>query len=345
MDTILGLDLQTWWFIVVGALFIVYAILDGFDFGAGAWHLFLDEEKERRIALNAIGPVWDGNEVWLVIGGGSLFAGFPVVYATLLSSMYIPFILFFVFIIFRAVSIEFRGKEKMTWWRKIWDISYSVSNIMLAFLLGVVLGNVLQGIPVGENFIYQGKGFFEFLNIYPLLVGASTLFLFMTHGAIYLILKTEGALYKKLTVFVNRAVLLFIVAFVITTLYTVIFIPRLLDEFISNPVLFLIPLSAFLSIVNIPRLTGKKKYLSAFMFSSLTICLLLILSGINFYQTLLLSTIDDKYSLSIYNAASSDKTLRIMLTMVAVGSPLVIAYTVFVYRTFRGKVKIEETSY
>ena len=345
MDTILGLDLQTWWFLVVGALFIVYAILDGFDFGVGAWHLFLDKKKERRIALNAIGPVWDGNEVWLVIGGGSLFAGFPVVYATLLSSMYIPFILFFVFVIFRAVSIEFRGKEKMTWWLKTWDISYSVSNIMLAFLLGVVLGNVLQGIPVGENFIYQGKGFFEFLNIYPLLVGVSTLFLFMTHGAIYLILKTEGALYDKLTVFVNRAVFLFIVAFGITTLYTVIFIPRLLDEFISNPVLFSIPLAAFLSIANIPRLTAKKKYLSAFMFSSLTICLLLIIAGINFYQTLLLSTIDDKYSLSIYNAASSEKTLRIMLTMVAVGSPLVIAYTVFVYRTFRGKVKIEETSY
>lgn len=345
MNTILGLDLQTWWFIVVGALFIVYAILDGFDFGAGAWHLFLDDKKERRIALNAIGPVWDGNEVWLVIGGGSLFAGFPVVYATLLSSMYIPFILFFVFIIFRAVSIEFRGKEEMTWWRKTWDISYSVSNIMLAFLLGVVLGNVLQGIPVGENYIYQGKGFFEFLNIYSLLVGASTLFLFMIHGAIYLILKTEGELYKKLTVYVNRAVLLFIVAFGITTLYTVIFIPRLIDQFISNPVLFLIPLAAFLCIANIPRLTGKKKYLSAFLFSSLTICLLLIITGINFYQTLLLSTIDNKYNLSIYNAASSEKTLRIMLTMVAVGSPLVIAYTIFVYRTFRGKVKIEDTSY
>ena len=345
MNTILGLDLQTWWFIVVGALFIVYAILDGFDFGAGAWHLFLDDKKERRIALNAIGPVWDGNEVWLVIGGGSLFAGFPVVYATLLSSMYIPFILFFVFIIFRAVSIEFRGKEEMTWWRKTWDISYSVSNIMLAFLLGVVLGNVLQGIPVGENYIYQGKGFFEFLNIYSLLVGASTLFLFMIHGAIYLILKTEGELYKKLTVYVNRAVLLFIVAFGITTLYTVIFIPLLIDQFISNPVLFLIPLAAFLCIANIPRLTGKKKYLSAFLFSSLTICLLLIITGINFYQTLLLSTIDNKYNLSIYNAASSEKTLRIMLTMVAVGSPLVIAYTIFVYRTFRGKVKIEDTSY
>jgi len=259
--------------------------------------------------------------------------------------MYIPFILFFVFIIFRAVSIEFRGKEKMVWWTKTWDISYSVSNIMLGFLLGVVLGNVLQGISVGEDFMYQGKGFFEFLNIYSLLVGASTLFLFMTHGAIYLILKTEGELYKKLTVFVNRSVILFMVIFGITTIYTVIFIPRLLERFIANPVLFIIPLAAFLCIANIPRLTGKKKYISAFMFSSLTICLLLIIAGINFYPTLLLSTIDDKYSLSIYNAASSLKTLKIMLTMAAVGSPLVIAYTVFVYHTFRGKVKIEKTSY
>jgi len=345
MDIFLGLDFQTWWFLVVGFLFIVYAILDGFDFGAGAWHLFLDEGKERRIALNAIGPVWDGNEVWLVIGGGSLFAGFPVVYATLLSSMYIPFILFFVFIIFRAVSIEFRGKEKMIWWAKTWDISYSISSIMLAFLLGVVLGNVLQGIPVGENFMYQGKGFFEFLNIYPLLVGACTLLLFMTHGAIYLILKTEGNLYNKLTVFVNRSVILFIVVFGITTIYTVIFIPRLIERFIANPVLFIIPFFVFLCIVNIPRLTGKKKYLSAFLFSSLTICLLLVIAGINFYPTLLLSSIDDKYNLSVYNAASSLKTLKIMLTMVAIGSPLVIAYTIFVYHTFRGKVKIEETSY
>jgi len=345
MDTFLGLDYPTWWFLVVGGLFIVYAVLDGFDFGAGAWHLFLDEKKERRIALNAIGPVWDGNEVWLVIGGGSLFAGFPVVYATLLSSMYIPFILFFVFIIFRAVSIEFRGKEKMFWWRKSWDISYSVSNIMLAFLLGVVLGNVLQGIPVGNNFLYQGKGFFEFLNLYPLLVGITTLFLFMIHGAFYLILKTEGRLYDRLTFLVKRGIVLFIVAFGITTLYTFIFIPHLLDTFKTYPILFSIPFAAFLSIANIPRLAGKKKYLSAFLFSSLTICLLLILVGIDLYPMLLLSTIGDQYSLSIYNAASSEKTLKIMLTMVAIGAPLVIAYTIFVYRTFRGKVKIDESSY
>src|SRR5690606_16181171 len=134
-----------------GGVFTGYAILDGFDLGAGAWHLFFKEDKDRRIALNAVGPVWDGNEVWLVIGGGALFAGFPDVYATVFSAMYIPFMLFLTFLIFRAVSIEFRSKEKMTWWRKSWDVAYSVSSVMLAVLLGVVLGNVLQGMNIGPD--------------------------------------------------------------------------------------------------------------------------------------------------------------------------------------------------
>ena len=159
METLFGLDYPTLWFLVVGGLFSGYAILDGFDFGAGAWHLFFKKEKSRRLALNAIGPVWDGNEVWLVIGGGALFAGFPVMYATLLSGMYVPFMLFLLVIIMRAVSIEFRSKEPMLWWRKMWDISYSVSSILLPFLLGVVLGNVLLGMPIGEGFEYEGDGF------------------------------------------------------------------------------------------------------------------------------------------------------------------------------------------
>ena len=345
MSTFLGIDLQTWWFLVVGGLFSGYAVLDGFDFGAGAWHLFFRKENSRRIAINAVGPVWDGNEVWLVIGGGALFAGFPVMYATLFSSLYIPFIIFLVFIIFRAVAIEFRGKEKMRWWRKTWDICYSFSSIMLAFLLGVVLGNVLQGLAIDSNFEYQGKGFFEFINPYSIMVGFSTLFLLMTHGAIYLLLKTEGRLYAKLTYLVKRGIIAFIVVFGITSLYTLIYIPHLSDKFKSNPELFIVPLAAFLSIANIPRLASKKKYLQAFLFSSLTICLLLVLVAVELYPNLLLSTIDSKNNITIYNAASSLKSLQIMLVIVAIGAPLVLAYTIFVYLTFKGKVKLDEHSY
>ncbi|MEC7781946.1 MAG: cytochrome d ubiquinol oxidase subunit II [Bacteroidota bacterium] len=345
METILGIDYPTWWFLVIGGLFSGYAILDGFDFGAGAWHLFFKKELNRRIALNAVGPVWDGNEVWLVIGGGALFAGFPVMYATLFSSLYIPFMLFLIFIIFRAISIEFRGKEEMLWWRRLWDVSYSISSIMLAFLLGVVLGNVLQGFAIGKNYQYTGSGFFEFLNPYAIMTGVTTLALFMAHGAIYLLLKTEGAMFDQLTNLLQKGMIFFMVSFAITTLYTLLYIPHLSDDFKSAPILFAVPVLTFLSIANVPRLASKKNYKLAFFFSSLTISLLLVLVAVELYPNLLFSTVDPKYSLDVYEAASSERSLGIMLLFVAIGGPLVLGYTFFVYRTFRGKVKLDDHSY
>lgn len=342
--TFLGIDYQTWWFLVVGGLFSGYAILDGFDLGAGAWHLFFKKEKSRRIALNAIGPVWDGNEVWLVIGGGALFAGFPILYATLFSAMYIPFMLFLAFLIFRAISIEFRSKEDMLWWRKLWDISYSVSSIMLALLLGILLGNVLQGMPIGPDLEFSGN-WLEFINFYALLTSLTTLALFMMHGALYLTMKTEGRLFDKLTRLVRRAIGFFVVSFSITTVYTLLYLPHLSDRFKANPLLFIIPLVAFLCIANIPRMVSKKKYRYAFLFSSITVSLGLILVAIELYPVLLLSTSDPVNSLTIYNTAASDKSLGIMLTMAAIGAPLVLSYTAFVFWTFRGKVELDETSY
>lgn len=340
----LGIDYPTWWFLVVGGLFSGYAILDGFDLGAGALHLFLKKEESRRIALNAIGPVWDGNEVWLVIGGGALFAGFPVVYASMFSGMYIPFMLFLFALIFRAISIEFRSKEPMKWWRQMWDVSYSVSSILLAFLLGVVLGNVLQGIALGENFEFQGH-WLEFLNPYALMVGMTTVALFSMHGAIYLTMKTEGRLFAKVTLLLRRAIIFFVVSFSIITLYTLIYIPHLSDDFKQSPALFIVPVLAFLSIANVPRLAAKRKYRRAFIFSSITVALLLVLVAIELYPVMIISTIDPQYDLTIYNAASSEKSLKIMLIMAAIGTPMVAAYTAFVFWTFRGKVKLDETSY
>lgn len=181
METFLGIDYPTLWFLVVGACFSGYAILDGFDLGAGALHLFLKKDESRRIALNAVGPVWDGNEVWLIIGGGTLFAGFPVFYATLLSAMYIPFMLFLLFIILRAVAIEFRSKEEMRWWRQTWDVVYSVSSIMLAVCLGIVLGNVLQGMHLDKNYEFQGH-WLSFFNLYSIFTGLTVLALMTMHG-------------------------------------------------------------------------------------------------------------------------------------------------------------------
>ncbi|MFM1883971.1 MAG: cytochrome d ubiquinol oxidase subunit, partial [Bacteroidota bacterium] len=189
--TFLGLDYPTWWFLIVGGLFAGYAILDGFDLGAGALHLFLKKEKSRRIALNAIGPVWDGNEVWLVIGGGALFAGFPEAYATLFSAFYLPFMLFLVALIFRAISIEFRSKEPMEWWRKSWDRAYAISSINMALLLGVVVGNAVLGIPMDDQGNFQGS-VLDLLHPYALLVSLLTLAAFALQGGLYLSMKTEG---------------------------------------------------------------------------------------------------------------------------------------------------------
>lgn len=344
MATILGIDYPTLWFLVVGALFSGYAILDGFDLGAGAWHLFFREEKSRRIALNAVGPVWDGNEVWLVIGGGALFAGFPVLYASMFSAMYIPFMLFLFALIFRAVSIEFRSKEPMKWWRNTWDVSYSVSSILMALLLGVVMGNILQGVAIGPDYEFQGH-WLEFINPYSVMVGITTLALFMMHGAIYLAMKTEGKLFVKVHRLLNQSIIFFIVSYSLVTLYTLIYIPHLSDNLHENAALFVVPMLAFLSIANVPRLVSREKYVQAFIFSALSMSFLLILVAIELYPAMVVSTIDPAYSITVYNAASSEKSLGIMLIMTAIGAPLVIGYTVFVYKTFWGKVKMDENSY
>lgn len=344
MSTFLNIDYPTWWFLLVGAVFSGYAILDGFDLGAGAWHLFFRKELSRRIALNAVGPVWDGNEVWLVIGGGTLFAGFPHVYATLLSAMYIPFMLFLLFLILRAISIEFRSKEPMLWWRRTWDITYSVASIALAFSLGLVLGNVLLGMPIGADKEFAGN-WLSFINPYALLTGATTLALFMMHGAIYLLMKTEGRLYEKLIRLLRRSIIAFIVLFSVTSLYTLIYIPHLSDDFRQSPALFIVPVLTFLSIANIPRLATKRRFQAAFLFSALSIALLLVLVAIELYPVVLISTIDPAYSIDVYKAASSNKSLGIMLLFAAIGIPLVAGYTFFVYRTFAGKVTLDDTSY
>ena len=344
MATFLGIDYPTMWFLVVGALFSGYAILDGFDLGAGTWHLFFKKEESRRIALNAVGPVWDGNEVWLVIGGGALFAGFPVLYASTFSAMYIPFMLFLAFLIFRAVSIEFRSKETMKWWRQMWDISYSVSSTAMALLLGVVVGNILWGVELGPNHEFMGH-WTDFLNPYALLVGITTVALFMMHGAIYLAMKTEGKLFDKVTGLLKKSIIFFIVTYSIVTLFTLIYLPHLTDNLHENIALFIVPLLAFLSIANVPRLVSKGKFEYAFVFSALTMSFLLMLVAFELYPVMVMSTVDPTYSITVYNAASSENSLRIMLNITAIGAPLVLIYTVFVYRTFWGKVKMDETSY
>jgi len=340
----LGIDYNVWWFLVFGAVISGYAILDGFDLGAGSLHLFLKKEQSRRIALNAIGPLWDGNEVWLVIGGGALFAGFPVAYAAIFSAFYVPFMIFMMGIIFRAVAIEFRSKEQMAWWRRTWDIVYCVSCIVIALSLGLMLGNVAYGLPLNEHKEFAGNSY-SFFHPFTILVSITTLALFMTHGALFLTMKTENRLYAKLHILANNFTVFFVLSFVFTTLYTLLYVPHLSDYFKSHPAIFIIPIIMILAIANIPRQVKKGKFRYAFISSSITIALLLIMVAIEVFPNLLYSVSAPQNSITIHNAASSAKTMKILLIIALIGTPLVAIYTSFVFWTFKGKVKLDEASY
>jgi cytochrome d ubiquinol oxidase subunit II len=337
-------DLNTVWFILLGILFTGYAVLDGFDLGIGALHLFTREDAERRVLLNSIGPVWDGNEVWLVTGGGALFAAFPNVYATVFSGFYLAFMLLLASLIFRAVAIEFRSKQPMRWWRQMWDLGFSAGSLLSSLLIGITLGNLAWGVPIDERGEFAGT-FLGLLTPYPLLIGLTTVALFMMHGAIYGVLKTEGALHDKLRGWAMRCIIAFVICAATTTMATLLYVPHIAARVRDNPWLFSLALANMLTIANIPREFHHKRDWLAFLSSCAAMITLMLLFGINQYPHLVYSLPHPEHSLNIYNAASSPKTLGIMLVIAAIGIPMVLAYTVSIYWIFRGKVKMDRMSY
>jgi cytochrome bd ubiquinol oxidase subunit II len=338
------LDLNTIWFVLVGVLFTGYAMLDGFDLGIGALHLFTNKDEERRIMLNSIGPVWDGNEVWLVTAGGALFAAFPNVYATVFSGFYLAFYLLLAALIFRAVAIEFRSKQPMKWWRQMWDVSFSGGSILAALLMGVALGNIAWGVPIDARGEFDGS-FFGLLKPYPLLVGVTTVALFMMHGAIYGVMKTEGALHDKLRRWTMNCIIFFVMCGATTTMATLLYVQHMADRVRENPWLFSVVLVNMLAIANIPREFHLNHDRRAFLSSCVAIITLMLLFALNLFPNMVYSLPNPEYSLNIYNAASSHKTLGIMLIIACIGVPVVIAYTVCIYWIFRGKVKLDRMSY
>ncbi|MBN2505787.1 MAG: cytochrome d ubiquinol oxidase subunit II [Verrucomicrobia bacterium] len=338
------MDLNTTWFVLIGVLFAGYAMLDGFDLGVGALHLFTDTDDERRIMLNAIGPVWDGNEVWLVTGGGALFAAFPNVYATAFSGFYLAFVLLLVALIFRAVAIEFRSKRPGRRWRQSWDVGFSLGSVLSSLLIGVVLGNLAWGVPVDARGEISGS-FLGLLHPYALLLGATTVALFTMHGAIYIQMKTEGDLQRKSRLWTRRAIAGFIVCYAATTVATLVSLPHMTERLRNQPWLFSIAALALLAIANVPREIRRGREFRAFLSSCGAIAGLMGLFALGMYPNLIYSHPFPEHSLNIHNAASSPRTLRIMLVIAATGVPLVVAYTASIYWVFRGKVRLDRTSY
>jgi cytochrome bd ubiquinol oxidase subunit II len=341
----LASNLEFIWFGIFVLLLAGYAMLDGFDLGVGILHLFSKKDIERRLMLNTIGPVWDGNEVWLVTAGGALFAGFPDVYATFCSAFYFPVMLLLSGLIFRAVAIEFRSKEPMAWWRWMWDICFTFASALIAFILGLCLGNLIRGIPLDQHKEFTGD-LMTILNPYAILVGILVVALFTMHGAIYVVMKTEGELHEKMRRRVNPSIILFIMLYAITTVATLIYMPHMIEVIQDRPFFFLLAVINMMAIANIPREVSLGRDGRAFVCSCLNIFCLLALFGVGSYPNAIRALNDPAgLSLTIYNSASSVMTLELLLIIALIGIPLVLSYTIGVYWIFHGKVKLDHSSY
>jgi cytochrome bd ubiquinol oxidase subunit II len=337
-------DLNLLWFVLLGFLLAGYAILDGFDLGVGILHLAARNDNERRIMINAIGPLWDGNEVWLVTFGGAMFAAFPNAYASIFSGFYTAFMLLLFALIFRAVSMEFRGKRDSQTWRRFWDYSFFGASLLATFLFGVAAGNALIGMPVNAKGVMTGS-FFDLVRPFPILIGLLTVSFAAMHGAIYLYLKTEDELQQLVHRWMWRGFGLSLICYMLATIFTLVLKPEVVGNFIRHPWAWGIVILTVLAFANIPRAIFLGRPFYAFVSSAMTILALVFLFSFSLFPNLVASSMSPAFNLTIYNAASSQKTLRIMAIIALIGMPFVLAYTIAIYWAFRGKVKISDHSY
>ncbi|MCM2314747.1 MAG: cytochrome d ubiquinol oxidase subunit II [Thermoanaerobaculia bacterium] len=338
------MDLQTVWFLLVGVLLTGYAILDGFDLGVGMMHLFIAKsDHDRRVLVNSIGPVWDGNEVWLLTGGGAIFAAFPNVYATVFSGFYIALMLLLAALIVRAVSLEFRSKVESPRWRQSWDVAFAVGSMLPSLLFGVAIGNIVRGVPIGADGEYAGS-FFTLLNPFALLVGVLSVAMFLVQGAAWLQFRTEGDLKAKSQRVGITSTWILLATWIVVTAYSRVAAPGSWSAF-ANPVAFLAPLVFVASVLALPPLFRKELPGRTFFVSSLAIAALLATLGLGLYPNMVPALGDAANSLTIYNASSSNRTLVTMLAIALAGMPVVIGYTIFIYRRFMQPVVLDEHSY
>lgn len=338
--------LQSIWFALWGVLWAVYFMLDGFDLGLGSLlPVLAKNDTEKRIIYNAMGPFWDGNEVWLIAAGGVTFAAFPNTYAVMFSSLYSALMLILFALILRGVAFEFRGKVESAAWRKIWDSCLVFGSFVPALLFGVAFANLFRGIPIDQQGIYQGT-LFTLLNPYGLLGGVLFVALFLVHGSLWLALKSEGALQQRAVRLAGKLwylLLLAAIGFLVATWFST----RLYVNYIKNPMLFvvpiiLIPFITVAALLLIRRFIGKAQIGKAWAASATTIVGATFFGLAGLYPNMIPSSLNPTFSMTIYNASSSPLTLKIMLAVALVFVPIVIAYQAWTYRLFHHKVTEEQ---
>ena len=336
--------LQIIWFLLLGVLLAGYAVLDGFDLGVGVLSMFRKDEHDRRLMINAIGPVWDGNEVWLITAGGALFAAFPPVYASVFSGFYLAFMLFLVFLIARAVAMEFRGKVDSAGWRRFWDWGFGIGSFGPALLYGVAVGNIMRGIPLDADGNFTGT-FLSLLNPFALLMGLTSLGMFTGHGALYMAMKSEGDLAAAMKKYASRAWVVLVILYLTATVGAFFAAGHLFDEVMHRPLVWVSFGVILVSLIYIPIGIKADKNFLAFLASSSMIVAMIGIVGACLYPRLVPAINDPNLSLTIANASSTPRTLMTMFVIALLGMPVVIIYTVFIYRVFKGKVHLDQNSY
>lgn len=333
------MDLNLLWLILLDVLLAGYAILDGFDLGVGIIHPILRGERERDVAIRAVGPLWDGNEVWLVTFGGALFAAFPEAYATVLSGMYIPVMLLLFCLILRAISIDFRNKVHAPAWRLLFDAGFFISSFVATLIMGVAIGNLVAGMALDERGQYTGS-ILDLLGAYPLATGLLALVTFALHGVMFLYLKTTGAVREKLANWMWPIWGFFLAAYILVSMMTLIENPHVVATIRRSPWAIPIVILNVLCVANMPRAIFHERFGQAFLSSCLNILCLVGLFGISIFPNLVYST-GEGASLTVTNAASSQGTLWIMTIIAMIGGPFLAAYTAVTYWTFRHPIAMD----
>ncbi len=333
--------LETTWFVLWGILWAFYFMLDGFDLGIGVLYPFLArDEAERGVLRGIIGPVWDGNEVWLITAGGVTFAAFPATYAVMFSSLYTPLMIILFALILRGAALELRGKTTSPAGRSLWDFCFVIGSFLPALLFGVAFANIFKGIPIDGDGILQGN-LLTLLNPYGILGGLLFLSLFLVHGSLWLAAKSEDEVYLRAGSTVHALWPILIVIAVLFLIYTA-FQTSVYENYLSSPVLFIIPALCVCALFLIRIYAGQKSYWKAWFASCIAIVCATLFGVVGIYPNLFPSSLDAKYSMTIYNSASSPLSLKIMLVVALIFVPIVIIYQGWAYTLFKGKVKEEE---
>ena len=328
------MELTDVWFLLIAVLWIGYFFLEGFDFGVGILLPVLGRsEQERRVMINTIGPVWDGNEVWLLVAGGATFAAFPEWYATLFSGFYLPLLLILVALIVRGVAFEYRGKRDSAKWRAGWDQAIFWGSLVPAILWGVAFANIVRGVPIDAEGTYTG-GFFNLLNLYALLGGLVTLGLFVTHGATFLALKTNGTVRDRAHSMVGRSGLA-------TAVVAVIFLGwTLIDQ--GKPVTWVTSVLAAVALLAALGMDRGRREGWAFILTGVTIALAVTTLFLTLYPDVMPSSTDPAYSLTVTNASSSPYTLKVMTWVAVIMTPIVLVYQSWTFWVFRKRIGVDD---